>query len=68
MQNDAVFHMEIRFDAYSADVSWAMFRNRGVLPIHANAGELSFDFEGEPPFTTKDVLAILALMLKEELS
>lgn len=62
MQNDAVVHIEIRFDAYSADVTWVKFRNRGILPIHAEGGELSFDFEGEPPFTIVEVKEILNKM------
>lgn len=62
MQNDSVFHMEVRFDAYSADVTWCQFRNRGILPIQAEAGSLSFDFEGEPPFDIQDVKEILNKM------
>lgn len=62
MQNDSVFHLEIRFDSYSADVTWVQFRNRGILPIQAEAGSLSFDFEGEPPFDTQDVKEILNKM------
>lgn len=62
MQNDAVVHIEIRFDAYSADVTWVKFRNRGILPIHAEGGELSFDSEGHPPFIIADVKEILKKM------
>lgn len=62
MQNDAVVHIEIRFDAYSADVTWVKFRNRGVLPVHCEGGEMAFDFEGEPPFTVMEVKEILNRM------
>lgn len=64
MQNDAVFHLEIRFDSYSADVTWVLFRNRGILPIQAEAGGYSLDFQGQPPFGTDEVKEVLLEMAR----
>jgi len=66
MQNDAVFHLEVRFDSYTADATAVLFRNRGILPIEAEVLDLSFDFQGEPPFTMADVKAILGFICETD--